>query len=49
MAKRYGWGIHFDKEGKIAAYPAGSTEYAKLATHPELDQVLAMRSKRARD
>lgn len=49
LAKRYGWGIHFDKKGKIAAYPAGSAEYAKLATDPELGQVLAMRSKRDQD
>lgn len=46
LAKRYGWGIHFDKDGKIAAYPVGSVEYRKLQKDPKVDQVLAMRSKR---
>ena len=47
LPKRYGWGLHFDEMGKIAAYPAGSAEYAKFVENPAIDQVLAMRSKRA--
>jgi len=47
LAKRYGWGFHFDDEGKIAVHPAGSKAYEKLAGDSNLDQVLAMRSKKA--
>ncbi|MCW1924405.1 DUF6157 family protein [Luteolibacter arcticus] len=47
LAKRYGWGFHFDGEGKIAVHAAGSASYEKLAADPKLDQVSAMRSKRA--
>ena len=46
LAKRYGWGIHFDKEGKIAVYPAGFPEYEKFTSDPSIGQVPAMRSKR---
>lgn len=48
LPKRYGWGIHFDVAGRVAAIPAGSAEYEKLASDPAIDQVLAMRSKRDR-
>lgn len=47
LAKRYGWGLHFDADGKIAAYPAGSADYKKMAADRDIDQVPAMRSKRA--
>ncbi len=47
LPKRYGWGIHFDAEGKIAAFPAGSAEYRKLAADDGIARVAAMRSKRA--
>lgn len=47
LPKRYGWGIHFDEKGRIAAYPAGSAEYAKFAGDSTISQVLAVRSKRA--
>lgn len=46
LPKRYGWGFHFDPEGKIAAYPAGSKEYRKLLQDKEIHQVAAVRSKR---
>jgi len=47
LAKRYGWGFHFDGEGKVAVHPAGSKAYEKLANDSHLDQVPAMRSKKA--
>jgi hypothetical protein len=47
LAKRYGWGFHFDGEGKIAVHPAGSASYGKLAADRNLDQVAAMRTKKA--
>lgn len=47
LAKRYGWGFHFDGDGKIAVHPSGSKAYQKLAADSHLDQVPAMRSKKA--
>lgn len=46
LAKTYGWGIHFDGESKIAIYPRGSEEYARLASDPALAHLKAMRSSR---
>lgn len=48
LAKQYGWGLHFNAEGKIALYPVESEEYRQF-THPdnERPQVLtAFRNKR---
>jgi hypothetical protein len=47
LAKRYGWGIHHDEEGRIALAARGGTEYERLASRPELKVVPAMRNKRA--
>ncbi len=47
LAKRYGWGFHFDAVGKVAAYAAGSEIYAKLAASSGLQQIAAVRSKLA--
>ncbi|BCU76201.1 DUF6157 family protein [Luteolibacter sp. LG18] len=47
LAKRYGWGFHFDAEGKIAVVPAGSPEYLALEKRQDLQQVPAMRNKKA--
>ena len=46
LTKRYGWGIHADKEGRIAMYGLGSEEYKKLSLDKSLEKVKAMRSKR---
>jgi hypothetical protein len=49
LAKRYGWGIHYDAEGRIAIWAVDSPEYARLARKqargPKL--LFAVRSKRA--
>ena len=47
LAKTYGWGFHFDAAGKVALVPYGSEEYRKFAADEGLQQVFAMRSKRA--
>ena len=47
LTKRYGWGIHSDSDGKIAAYAVDSQEYAEHTADKGLDIVKAMRSKRA--
>nr|ASV46810.1 hypothetical protein [uncultured bacterium]ASV47022.1 hypothetical protein [uncultured bacterium] len=31
LARRYGWGFHFDPEGKVALYPKGSAEYEEIS------------------
>jgi hypothetical protein len=46
LTKRYGWGIHFDENGKMALYNQDSPEYQKFKSNPDLQQVKAMRNKR---
>ena len=46
LAKRYGWGIHFDEQGKAAAYAADSPEYDEFKSSPILTQTRGMRSAR---
>ena len=46
LAKRYGFGIHHNKEGKVAIYPVESEEYQKLSNNPSVTKTKAMRSKR---
>lgn len=46
LAKRYGWGIHHNAEGKVAVYPAGSEEYQRFLEDSAVKKVRAMRSKR---
>lgn len=44
LAKRYGWGIHFNKDAKVAPYPLGSEAYQRLSNDPSVRQVTAMRN-----
>lgn len=48
LAKRYGWGLHFDKEGRVKLYGVETEEYARFSDPDEsgLDVKDAMRSKR---
>lgn len=46
LAKRYGWGVHSNEEGKVAIYAVDSEEYKKLSKDKKLTQIKAMRSKR---
>lgn len=46
LAKRYGFGFHHNKEGKVALYPIESEEYQKLLKDPCITKTKAMRSKR---
>jgi hypothetical protein len=47
LTKQYGWGAHYNAEGKIALYALESAEYQAFSTAPAVRQLLAMRSKRA--
>ena len=46
LGKRYGWGFHFDDDGRVALVPLGSDRYAELAADTSIKQVKAMRSSR---
>ena len=47
LGKTYGWGLHYDAEGRITLHAVGSESYERLAADPTLKQLRAMRSKRA--
>lgn len=44
LAKKYGWGIHNNEEGKIALYGIDTQTYEKLVNDKGLKKVKAMRS-----
>ena len=50
LPKRYGWGVHYDHEGRIAIHAVESATYEHLVHGGEGGPKLlkAMRSKRAR-
>jgi hypothetical protein len=48
LPKRYGWGVHFDSDGRVALVPVSDERYRELACDPGLSHLFAMRSKRAR-
>jgi hypothetical protein len=47
LVKRYGWGLHHDENGKVAAYGAETAEYRKLASKKSHKVVAGLRSRRA--
>lgn len=50
LTKRYGWGAHYDGEGRIAIHAVESDRYRELRAGPDGLQVArAMRSRRAED
>lgn len=46
LTKRYGWGVHHDKDGKIALYARDSEAYEKFINDKSLLVVKAMKTKR---
>lgn len=44
LTKRYGWGIHSDREGKIALYGRETRSYKAFARNKNLNILKAMRS-----
>ena len=46
LTKQYGWGIHYNDEGKIAMYGCETAEYKKLSKDSALKIIKAIRSKR---
>ena len=47
LARNYGWGFHFDAQGRVALVGVGTDEYRRLAQDRRLHQTSAMRSRRA--
>jgi Family of unknown function (DUF6157) len=47
LAKRYGWGIHNNAEGKVALVAVESPDYKRLLKDPRTTKVKAFRSTRA--
>jgi hypothetical protein len=47
LAKRYGWGIHNDADGKVALVAIDSPRYQRLMKDPRTTKVKAFRSSRA--
>ena len=46
LTKRYGWGAHYNQDGKIAIYPMESAAYQALIDSGKVKIVPAMKSKR---
>ena len=47
LARSYGWGLHFNAEGKVALVAMESAAYKRLTSDHSVEQTRAMRSKRA--
>jgi hypothetical protein len=47
LTKKYGWGAHYDANGKIAIYAVESREYRCFVKDKNIKKYAAMRSKRA--
>ena len=46
LTKRYGWGVHYDKDGKIALYGCETNEYAGFTKNKKIKILKAMKSKK---
>lgn len=46
LVKKYGWGIHYDADGKIALFEVGSENYNKFLQTDGITVLKGMRSKR---
>ncbi len=46
LTQRYGWGVHYDAEGRMALYGVETEAYRRLAEDGSLKQLKAMRSRK---
>ena len=46
LPKSYGWGLHFNEEGKVALVAVESPEYQRLSNNNTIEQTRALRSRR---
>ncbi len=47
LTKKYGWGAHYDEQGRIAICPVESDEYQRFVHDRSIKKFYAMRNKRA--
>lgn len=47
LAKKYGWGFHFDNNGKVALFSKDSSQYNLYSENTDLKLIKALRNKRA--
>ena len=45
LAKRYGWGMHYDADGRVAIYGVETRAYRDFRGRADLKQVSAMRNR----
>lgn len=46
LPKKYGWGIHYDSDARMAIYGVETEKYAAFRADPSLTHLRAMRSER---
>jgi hypothetical protein len=46
LTKKYGWGVHYDGQGKIAICAVDSQAYRRFVEDQNIKKYFAMRSKR---
>lgn len=46
LPKRYGWGAHYDGNGRIALYGVETKDYRRLISQRDIKVIPAMRSRR---
>jgi hypothetical protein len=46
LPKKYGWGVHYDEQGKIAIYGMDSPEYQRFTASSDVQLLHAMRTSR---
>ena len=46
LTKKFGWGVHYDKQGRIALYAVESKEYQRFVKDRNIKKYFAMRNKR---
>jgi hypothetical protein len=48
LLKRYGWGAHYDDNGRIALYGVETDDYRRLTSQPDIKVIPAMRNRSPR-
>ena len=48
LGKRYGWGVHCNRDGKVAIFPLESPQYSHFQNDERLKHTKAMRSAKAK-
>ena len=46
LTKRYGWGVHSNKDGEVAIYGCETVEYKKYSMDKSLNVIKAMKSRK---